>query len=206
MQVAKLEAFLKAQLTGDFFELALELDDHKSCYCTASDYEDSYKNITVNWANEEERRAAYTENKKWDLDKWGYADKSFTTISTSSIEGLLRAFGVLDQDTITQANALSIFLHSLMKGEFSSASIRYLTGMKVGRVGEKETVYSLDNVATMVAEDENYSDLSDWISQEDRDKAVANNGIWTLQWYPNTPVGFCTIHGSSLQVLVDSFN
>ena len=42
----------------------------------------------------------------------------------------------------------------------------------------------------------------DWVSEDERAMAVENNTVWTLQWYPNTPVGFCCIGASSLSTLI----
>jgi hypothetical protein len=36
-----------------------------------------------------------------------------------------------------------------------------------------------------------------WISPEEREKAIANNSVWTLQWYPDTPVGFLLMRAST---------
>ncbi|HWW56373.1 MAG TPA: hypothetical protein VN047_05740 [Sphingopyxis sp.] len=47
-------------------------------------------------------------------------------------------------------------------------------------------------------------DLPDdeWVSESERDKALGLNQVWTLQWYPNSPVGFCRKRASSLDALL----
>lgn len=40
-----------------------------------------------------------------------------------------------------------------------------------------------------------------WIDGE-KDKAIATKEIWTLQWYPDTPVGSYHIAGSTLDVVL----
>jgi hypothetical protein len=47
-----------------------------------------------------------------------------------------------------------------------------------------------------------YNDLADWVSPEEREKALANNSVWSIQWYPNTPVGFNDLYASSLPALI----
>lgn len=42
----------------------------------------------------------------------------------------------------------------------------------------------------------------DWISAEERQKAIETDSVWTLQWYPNTPVAFCRLWASSLEALL----
>lgn len=56
-------------------------------------------------------------------------------------------------------------------------------------------------VAESVAdEDHGYKDC--WVSEEQKQKAVALNECWTLQWYPDTPNGFCLLSAADLDVLL----
>lgn len=51
--------------------------------------------------------------------------------------------------------------------------------------------------------EENWEWLGDdWVSLEQKAKAIATNEIWTAQWYPNTPIGFCKRHAADLDVLL----
>lgn len=45
--------------------------------------------------------------------------------------------------------------------------------------------------------------MSDWVSQEQKQKAIDTNDCWTLQWYPDSPVGFCIIAAADLDVLLE---
>lgn len=40
------------------------------------------------------------------------------------------------------------------------------------------------------------------MSEEEKQKALDTGEIWTLQWYPETPVGFICVAASSLTVLL----
>ncbi len=42
-------------------------------------------------------------------------------------------------------------------------------------------------------------DESEWISRDDFKEAVAHDSLWEIQWYPNSPVGFCTAYGSTFE-------
>lgn len=42
----------------------------------------------------------------------------------------------------------------------------------------------------------------DWVSMEQRMKAARTNECWTLQWYPDTPVGFCLKSAADLNALL----
>lgn len=46
----------------------------------------------------------------------------------------------------------------------------------------------------------------DWVSEEQKQKAIASDECWTLQWYPETPVGFCILSAADLDVLLEAAN
>jgi len=37
------------------------------------------------------------------------------------------------------------------------------------------------------------------ISEEERLKAIELDSLWVIQWYPDTPVGFCCVGASTLE-------
>src|SRR5271166_1215561 len=42
----------------------------------------------------------------------------------------------------------------------------------------------------------------DWISPEQRQKAIRQDSVWVLQWYPDTPVGFYRLLACDLSELL----
>lgn len=48
------------------------------------------------------------------------------------------------------------------------------------------------------AEDYARDRAGDWVSEEERAKAIAEDSIWEIQWYPNTPVGCYIVAASTL--------
>lgn len=52
-----------------------------------------------------------------------------------------------------------------------------------------------------VSEAETYRHF-DWVSPEQREKAIRTDSLWVLQWYPDTPVGFLALAASDLDVLL----
>ncbi len=44
--------------------------------------------------------------------------------------------------------------------------------------------------------------MFDWENKEAEARAIAADEIWTLQWYPNTPVGFNSIAAPTLEELL----
>jgi hypothetical protein len=92
-------------------------------------------------------------------------------------------------------------LRSLLDGEFTSLTIgfndlhacNYTTAK-----GWSEEMGAADGGM------QTYNDPRDWVSPEEREKALENNSVWSIQWYPNTPVGFCQLYASSLEALLEA--
>ena len=43
---------------------------------------------------------------------------------------------------------------------------------------------------------------ADFVSPEQRQKAIETNEIWELHWYPDTPVGFYRLRAAELSALI----
>jgi len=57
----------------------------------------------------------------------------------------------------------------------------------------------------------NYETVEEWartcedfVSEEERQKAISTDQLWTLQWYPATPIGFHCVAASSLEAILKS--
>lgn len=46
------------------------------------------------------------------------------------------------------------------------------------------------------------NDWCDWENDEAKQRAIATDSIWTLQWYPDTPVGFYAVAAPTLDELL----
>ena len=44
----------------------------------------------------------------------------------------------------------------------------------------------------------------EWVSDEQRQKAINTNDCWVLQWYPDTPIGSHVLAAADLDVLLDA--
>ena len=42
-------------------------------------------------------------------------------------------------------------------------------------------------------------DCIQWASEDEREKAIKNNTVWTIHWYPDTPVGFTCVGASTFE-------
>lgn len=54
---------------------------------------------------------------------------------------------------------------------------------------------------------EDYADeerqADSWISPEEKAKAIAEDSVWEVQWYPVTPVGFYHVSASTLEACIE---
>lgn len=41
-----------------------------------------------------------------------------------------------------------------------------------------------------------------WVSPEQKEKAIREDSVWVLQWYPHTPVSFYRICSADLDILL----
>lgn len=57
-----------------------------------------------------------------------------------------------------------------------------------------------------VLEQQEFSGVNDWVSEEQRQKFKETGEIWVLQWYPDTPIGSCIAIASDLDALLEAVN
>ena len=50
------------------------------------------------------------------------------------------------------------------------------------------------------------NDWCDWENEEAKQRAIDTDEIWTLQWYPDTPVGFCALAAPTFEELLKLAN
>ena len=48
--------------------------------------------------------------------------------------------------------------------------------------------------------------MYDWKDDESKRRSIATNEVWTLQWYPDTPIGFCAVAAPTLQEVLELAN
>lgn len=94
-----------------------------------------------------------------------------------------------------QIGELEILLCSLLKSEYSSLILSFNEAC----APNYQTVREIEDEA------EKQDDIHqfDWVSEEERQKAIESNSMWGLQYYPNTPNGFYAIAASSIEALID---
>lgn len=55
------------------------------------------------------------------------------------------------------------------------------------------------SIESYIAEEHLQIESDDWATPTSRERCIANDDIWELQWYPNTPIGFCKIYGATFE-------
>lgn len=45
-----------------------------------------------------------------------------------------------------------------------------------------------------------------WLSDAQKQKAIANDSVWELQWYPHTPIGSHSLLACDLDLLISAAN
>lgn len=60
-----------------------------------------------------------------------------------------------------------------------------------------------DMYRTIAQEFEYHPEDYDDMSEEDKAECLATDSLWTLQWYPKTPVGFCVVHAATLEKVIN---
>lgn len=83
-------------------------------------------------------------------------------------------------------------LLSLLRGKHSSLTISYNDDFAPNYMTLEEYLEAYG--------DEDHPD--DWVSPEEREKAIKLNKCWDIQWYPSSPGGFIKVRASSLSVLL----
>jgi hypothetical protein len=91
---------------------------------------------------------------------------------------------------LTLIETLEQELLGLLKGEHSSLSLTL----------NDENALNYQSVREWLEYEDDRDD--GWVSPEERERAVATNRMWSLQWYPTTPIGFNRLRASTLSSLL----
>jgi hypothetical protein len=60
----------------------------------------------------------------------------------------------------------------------------------------------------------NYQTVEEWLARDfggdiaeaDRAQMIATGEVWVIQWYPDTPVGFCVVAAATLERALELAN
>lgn len=91
---------------------------------------------------------------------------------------------------MTDLANLEAQLRTLLKGEFSSLTISF-NDHAANYCDVKKAIEYYD-----------YYAHADFVSDAEKDRAIETNSVWTVHWYPNTPVGFFCVGASTLEAAI----
>ena len=87
--------------------------------------------------------------------------------------------------------AIETRLKAILHGEFSSLTISF-----------NDHASNCCDVATAI-DDELY-DHADWVSQEEKERALAENSAWMIIWWPHGRTSHCGVVASTLAACIDA--
>jgi hypothetical protein len=163
--------------------LTLNHNDNLSCYQTVKeeierDRHNGYRD--ENWVSVEEKKKAIETNEIWTFQWHGKSRDDFAQKHASSLEALITSFGLPYTPIEFPEHKASLYL------------------------SHNEHLGNYDTVKEQIWDEDYYAD-DDWVTPEEKQKAIDTNELWTLHWYPDTPVGFCLYHASTLEALMSVF-
>jgi hypothetical protein len=174
--------------------LRLTYNGHKSNYC---DVKTELSHNALFYVNCEwvpgEREKAIEMNTLWEIHLDRKKEHEFKKYAASTSAALV-TYVSNDSAVATGMTSLDGLLKELLNGKFSHALITYNTQM--------------DNYTSLqqaVDEEDEWLLKTEWASEAEYNKGLETNTLWTLQWYPDTPVGFCLIHAATLDGLFNYF-
>lgn len=59
-----------------------------------------------------------------------------------------------------------------------------------------------EDIKTHLDQQPDYYDHT-WATETSKQRCLETDELWTLHWYPNTPVGFYVLHGASLEEVLE---
>ncbi len=95
----------------------------------------------------------------------------------------------INESSMMTIEEAEIRLRGLLVGDFASLTIT---------LNEHKSSY-----CTMAEyEEATFYDRDDWVSDEERTKAIETDSVWCIQWYPHTPIGSHRVLASSLMACI----
>ena len=107
---------------------------------------------------------------------------------------------IVDEDDYAKADAILEYLKPLLKRELIKFP-KHDAGLYLTHNEHKD--YYQTVAQSIESDDHGYRE---WVSDEQKQKAIETNECWYLQWYPNSPVGFNIVASADLDALLAYVN
>jgi len=164
--------------------LTLDHNDNLACYQTVEqeisrDRYNGYRDD--NWVSVEEKQKAIETNELWSFKWHGKSRSDFAQKHASSLEALITSFGL------------------------PYVPVDFPDHQAALHLSHNEYAGNYDTVTEQLDNDCDYYSNDSWATPEEKQKAIDTNELWTLHWYPHSPVGFCLLHASTFEALMKYF-
>jgi len=73
---------------------------------------------------------------------------------------------------------------------------KHKCGLSIGHNGHKDSYMAIDDFI-------DFNECFYWPCEDEKKKCIENDEIWTIHWYPDTPVGFHVLAFSSLKSMIN---
>lgn len=161
------EIIKKLQST-DPERFVLDFNEHWTCYQTIEGFPVHYGQFDYGWISDRQLKRSLKEDKVWtvSVDREGAPWKPYSGYDLSDVLGR-----VAKEEGI-----------SLSATDYASDMDRMIYRI----IGDRS-----DTNLSFSYNDEHDPDERDLLTAADRYAAEAGVKLWTVQWYPNTPIGCC---------------
>jgi len=214
MNYATIEQLLTLAWEHLGVSVQLSYNNHKSGYTTFAKVVHEYSDAS--WVNPEERAKAVENNTCWTafLSMYNKKGTSNEVLRAASLPVLLQAIAAKDQiakhinwlpeQLVAEVTDLQKQVDGLLRGEYTSAHITFndhkTSGIEkfLGGGAWKKYIPAMDEYLEM-------NEIEDsFVSDEERAKSLTTDTLWCFQWYPDTPIGFYSLYGSTLTACVNA--
>jgi hypothetical protein len=175
--------------------LRLDYNNHKSSYSDFKEelsFNSRFYDYAI-WVSATARDEAIAKDEIWELCLDKKKDSDFKKYIAPTHTALIGHF-TDDAGILAAIDKIHALFKELLTGKYSSAHLEFN-----GQLGNYESLQEAIELK------DDCIDREDWVSDAEYEKALATNTMWSLQWYPRTPIGFIKIQASSLEALVNHF-
>jgi len=90
--------------------------------------------------------------------------------------------------------------------EFEKLLPKHKASLTITHNDHKDYYDSIDDWAKKNDKAELFGCNYEWVSEEEKQRAIELDSLWTMQAYPHTPIGFYSYCASSLEALINYVN
>jgi hypothetical protein len=196
MNVQLLDALFKKITVDNKSSIVLTYNDPRTIYSTVEE-EDRDKWTAEEWSSPIDRATAIENNTVWTFNACSDGKRALHVHSDNLhrclVSVVTRLFGrnVIELPTQEEFTKMEKFLKTLLSRPKENTSL----GIHYGMHNDNEETIEEMMVGLNIEKNQ-------FISSEEFIKAKEENNLCELYWYPDTPVGSCSIYASTLEAII----